>query len=192
MRGYMDSGSGDSHLRWELIESSLGDKSGLFPLKTNMSRSPRTGVVHPFYVYESPDWVSVIPLTKENELVMVRQFRHGTQELTLETPGGLAKPGTGPEQSAREELEEETGYLSDHWELLCRMDPMPALFSNRLYVYTAKNAVPTGSENPDAAEALATVLVPVEKVRDLIRTAKISSSTHVAALLFFLDQESRG
>ncbi len=176
------------NLHWELLDSSEDRRYGLFSVRINRNRSPRTGKVHQFQVLTSPDWVTVVPVTPDNKVIMVRQYRHGTGGLSLEPPGGLTKAGRTPERSAREELEEETGYRAQEWELLGRMDAMPALFTNSFYVYMATNATPTGNLNPDETEDLETVLVPLHEVRRYIRDGKITSSMMIAALYLFLDR----
>ncbi len=177
-------------LSWELVDSSEDRKYGLFSVNIHKSRSPRTGQIHEFQVLESPDWVAVIAVTLDNQVVMVRQFRHGTGELSLEPPGGLVKEGQAPEQSAREELEEETGYQVAALELLGWMHPMPAIFTNRFHVYLARNATPTGRLNPDETEEIETILVPLDEIRDYIKSGRISCSVQIAALYLFLDLEN--
>lgn len=187
----MDEGSEARSLSWELVDSHEDRKYGLFSVNINKSKSPRTGQIHEFQVLQSPDWVAVIAVTPDNQVVMVRQFRHGTGELSLEPPGGLAKEGQAPEQSAREELEEETGYQAGAFEFLGWMHPMPAIFSNRFYVYLARNATPTGRLNPDETEEVETVLVPLDQIREYIRSGKITCSVMIAALYLFLDLEEK-
>jgi len=128
----MESGSADRNLSWELIDTRLDRAYALFSVAINRSRSPRTGEVHEFQVLHSPDWVAVVALTHQNEIVLVQQYRHGTGEISLEPPGGLVKEGQNPEESAREELEEETGFRAGSWELLGWMYPVPAILSCRL------------------------------------------------------------
>lgn len=184
----MSSSPGSPDLHWELIESREDRAYKLFSVDIHSNRSPRTGEIHEFQILRSPDWVAVIPVTPSGELVMVRQYRHGTGELSLEPPGGLVKDGQGPEQSAREELEEETGYESEKVELLGWMHPLPALFTNRFYVYVARDAKPTGNLNPDETEEIETVLVPMEEVREYIRTGRITCGVMIAALHLFFDR----
>jgi ADP-ribose pyrophosphatase len=187
----MDEGSEARRLSWELVENREDRKYGLFSVNIHKSRSPRTGQIHEFQVLESPDWVAVVAVTPDNQVVMVRQFRHGTGELSLEPPGGLVKEGQAPEQSAREELEEETGYQAEVLEFLAWMHPMPAIFTNRFYVYLARNATPTGRLNPDETEEIETVLVPLDQIRDYIRSGRITCSVQIAALYLFLDLEGK-
>jgi len=174
-------------LRWELIDTRKDSSYPLFSVSINRNRSPRTGEIHEFQVLNSPDWVAVIAVTPDNNLVMVRQYRHGSGELSLEPPGGLVKEGQTPEQSGREELSEETGYRSDSLELLGWMDPMPALFTNRFYIFLAKDAMPTGNLDPDETEEIETVLVPLDEIRDYIRTGRIRCAVMIAALHLFLE-----
>ncbi len=179
-------------LIWELIDSREDRGYSLFSVRINRCRSPRTGEIHEFQVLTSPEWVAVIPVTPDNNVVMVRQYRHGTGQLSLEPPGGLVKPGLTPEQGAREELEEETGYVASDWELLGWMYPVPALFTNRMYVYLARNATNTGRVNPDETEELTTVLVPLAEVRSYIRDGRINNAMIISALHLFLDQPEAG
>jgi ADP-ribose pyrophosphatase len=184
----MDTGPETRNLSWELVESYDDRNYNLFSVAVNRNRSPRTGKIHEFQVLKSPDWVAVVAITPQNELIMVRQYRHGTEELSLEPPGGLVKEGQDPEQSGREELEEETGYQAPILEPLGWMHPMPALFTNRFYVFMARNAAPSGRKKPDETEEIETVLVPLDQVRDYIRTGKITASVMIAALHLFLDR----
>jgi len=184
----MDESRENPNLMWELIDSRLDRSYGLFSVQINRSKSPSSGQIHEFQVLRSPDWVAIIAITPSDELVMVRQYRHGTAKLSLEAPGGLVKDGQTPEQSAREELEEETGYQAPNLELLGWMHPLPALFTNRFFVYLAKSATPTGRLNPDVTEEIETVLIPASKAREYIRTGKITCGVMIAAFQLFFDR----
>lgn len=186
--GRMDETKTASDLVWELIDSREDRAYPLFSVRINRNRSPRTGRVHEFQVLTSPSWVAVIPVTADGQVIMVRQYRHGTGELSLEPPGGLVKEGQTPELSGLEELEEETGYQPREMELLGWMHPMPALFTNRMYVFLAKDVEPTGTLNTDETEEVETVRVPVGEVREYIRSGKITASVMIAALHLFLDR----
>jgi ADP-ribose pyrophosphatase len=188
MPAHTRSDSDNRNLTWELVNSREDRSYSLFSVAINKNRSPRTGKIHEFQVLNSPDWVAVIAVTPDNNLVMVRQYRHGTGEISLEPPGGLVKEGQDPERSGREELEEETGYRSETLDFLGWMYPLPALFTNRFYVYLASHAVPSGKLHPDETEEIETVLVPVDQVREYIRTGRISCGVMIAALHLFLDK----
>ncbi|AFM27155.1 NUDIX hydrolase [Desulfomonile tiedjei] len=179
----------DRELTWKVLDKKEDRNYRLFSVHIHKSKSPRTGDVHDFQVLNSPDWVTVIPVTADNNLVFVNQYRHGSGTLSLEPPGGLVKEGQTPEQSAREELEEETGYLADRFELLGWMHPLPALFNNKMYVYYAKNVELTGRINPDETEEIQTVLIPVHDLPRYIQTGRISCGIMIAALHLFLNKQ---
>jgi ADP-ribose pyrophosphatase len=185
----MDQGAKDKKLTWNLVDSRVDRRYNLFSVSINKNQSPRTGNIHEFQVLNSPDWVAVIPITPDGRMVMVKQYRHGSSEISLEPPGGLVKDGCSPEQSGLEELEEETGYKSDSMELLGWMYPMPALFTNKFWVYLARNVVPTGNKNPDETEEVQTVLMAIPEIRESIRTGNINCAVMIAALHLFLDKE---
>jgi len=185
----MDQAGKDGTLTWSLVDSRIDRRYNLFSVSINKNRSPRTGNIHEFQVLNSPDWVAVIPLTADGRMVMVKQYRHGSSEISLEPPGGLVKAECTPEQSGLEELEEETGYRPESMELLGWMYPMPALFSNKFWVYLARNVVPAGKKSPDETEDLQTVLMPIEEVKEAVRTGAINCAVMIAALHLYFDKE---
>jgi ADP-ribose pyrophosphatase len=177
--------SSNDGLYWDLISSREDRQYNLFSVEINTCKSPRTGLLHEFQILKSPDWVAVIALTQKKEVVLVNQFRHGTREMSLELPGGLVKEGQTPFKSASEELEEETGFLAPSLKLLGSMHPLPALFTNKFYVFLAEGVVPVGKLNPDETEELETILIPEEDLKDYVRNGKITCGIMIAALGLF-------
>ena len=100
---------------WKKVRSTpLGDFR-IFKLRSDVSVSPRTGKEHDFFVLDSVNWVNVIAVTSDQQLVMVEQFRHGSNTVELEIPGGMMDPGdTDPVATAVRELREETGYEGEN------------------------------------------------------------------------------
>ncbi|HEY0169645.1 MAG TPA: NUDIX hydrolase, partial [Pyrinomonadaceae bacterium] len=98
----------DSQLAWRRERSEQVADCRVFRVRRDLSADPRGGGVHDFYVIEAPDWINVIPLTKAGEVVFVELYRHGTEEISLEVPGGMVDPGEEPHQTAARELLEET------------------------------------------------------------------------------------
>ena len=110
---------------WEIKSSRRVLDCRIFQVRHDVTVNPRTGQPHDMYVLEQPNWVNVIPLTPDNHVVMVEQWRHGTRTIELETPGGLMDAGELPVECGRRELLEETGYAPDKMELLGRCIPIP-------------------------------------------------------------------
>lgn len=175
---------------WEIIESEEHGDYRIFRVLQNHSRSQKTGHEFGFYVIDAADWINVIPVTPEGEIVFVRQYRHGTQEVTLEVPGGIVDDGDeSPAAAARREMIEETGYDSDALIALGDVAPNPAMQSNQCYTYLAPNAHKQAGQQLDRTEEIEVVLVQPERVPDLIRDGQVSHALVVAA--FYLYEQYR-
>ena len=154
----------------------------IFDVHKVRARSPRTGQRHEFTRIVSPDWVNIIPLTPEGGVVMVRQFRHGTRELTLEIPGGTVDPGEAPEVAAARELREETGYAAEAAvEALGAVTPNPALFDNRCHSYLARDVRRVDRIRNEGAEETAVEIHALADVPRLIREGEITHALVIAA-----------
>ncbi len=137
-----------------------------------------------FVKLDSPDWVNVVPLNEKNEILFIKQFRHGTQELTLETPGGLIDSGdASPEAAARRELLEETGYSSGEWEELGWVYANPAYQNNRCTFFLARNIKKTAELKLDEDEKIHEMLfIPEKEALRMLRSNQIIHSIIVANL----------
>jgi ADP-ribose pyrophosphatase len=116
---------------------------------------------HDFHILHSRDWINIIPITSDQQVVMVGQYRHGTREVTLEIPGGLMEPGDTPEKAAARELLEETGYQAEELVKIGGVSPNPAIFDNRCYTFVAQNVKKVCEPMPDQTEDIEVVLVPL-------------------------------
>jgi len=176
---------------WEII-SSIKDKSyRVFSLRTDRAISPRTGKEHDFFILESSSWVNIIPLTPEQEVVLVRQYRHGARDVTLEIPGGLVEKSDTPEQAARRELFEETGYRPLETYSLGAVHPNPAIQSNECYTFLAKDVFVDGEQQQDEREDIEVLLRPLSAIPQLIRDREITHSLVLAAFYrFFMEYQS--
>lgn len=156
----------------------------VFTTRADTTISPRTGQEHTFYVIESTDWINIIPLTADNQVVMIRQYRHGNDEVTLEVPGGMVDAGETPQQAAERELREETGYASDDVVPTGSVAPNPALFNNTCYSFLARHAHRVGEQHFDGTEDIGLELVDLAAVPDLIRTGQITHALTINAFYF--------
>lgn len=171
---------------WEKLASETMADYRIFQARKDTRRSPRTGNIHHFFVLESPDWVNVIPLTADNKVVMIHQFRHGREQVTLEIPGGIVdKEDESPAQTARRELREETGYEVDHVVHIGTVDPNPAFLDNRCYTYLALGARRTHIPQFDGAEDIAVEEIPLDDIPGLVRARRISHALVVAAFYHY-------
>jgi 8-oxo-dGTP pyrophosphatase MutT (NUDIX family) len=134
-----------------------------------------------FSVIECTDWVNVIALTAEQQVVLVRQFRAGTASVCLEIPGGMVDAGEEAAAAAARELFEETGYRAASWQRLGAVAPNPAIFGNQLHIFLAEGAYRAGAAEPEGSEVIDVELLPLSEVWRAIREGVIEHALVVAA-----------
>jgi ADP-ribose pyrophosphatase len=155
-------------------------------LKADMLLPSGAPCPHPIYTFTCPSWCNVLAITPENEAVLVWQYRHGTDALSLEMPGGVVDAGEAPIDGARRELLEETGYAVDSIEPLSTVHPNPALQGNSHYSFLARGARKVAEPKLDASEECEVALVPVAELAPLLDEGHITHVLCVAPLERFL------
>ncbi|GBD05160.1 Methanol dehydrogenase activator [bacterium HR20] len=181
------SGGAASVLKWETLERRPDGNFRIFDVEWVRRKHPETGASAEFVVLHTPVWVNVIPITPQGRVVMVRQYRHGADAVTLEFPGGVASASEEPATAAMRECVEETGYQgsADEIELLGVQLPNPAFMATRCYSFAwygcQRRAVPQWDEH----EIVETVELPLEQVDRLIAAGHIQHSIILAAWTLF-------
>ncbi len=170
---------------WSRIRSQINQSYRIFSIRTDTVLSPRTGAEHDFYVIETGDWINIIPITTDHQVVMVRQYRHGSRKVSLEIPGGMVESGDTPEEAASRELLEEAGYQAKQWTKIGEVSPNPAIFNNRCQTFVARDLKKVGEPSPDQTEDIEMVLIPLSDVPGLIRTGAIDHSLVIAAFYWY-------
>ena len=171
---------------WKKTGSKPVGNFRIFTLRSDTFINPRTQRENDFYILDSVDWVNVVALTPARELVMVRQFRAGSNTVELEIPGGMMDPGeTDPVATAVRELREETGYEGENARLLGKIFSNPAILNNRTFTVLIENCRLKHEVDFDGGEDLTTLLVPADEIPKLVAEEKIRHSLVVVALYHF-------
>src|ERR1041384_2042673 len=166
---------------WQIKSSKQVADCKVFKVREDLSVCDEDQREHPFYVIESPEWVNIIPLTVNEEVVLIEQYRHGINEVVLEIPGGLVDEDETPEEAAVRELAEETGYVPGKVLLLGRSRPNPAIQNNWVYHFLALDCELKGESKFDSNESISTGLVPLAEIAPLISEGMITHSLVLAA-----------
>jgi 8-oxo-dGTP pyrophosphatase MutT (NUDIX family) len=170
--------------KWKVISSEIALKAHIFRYLKVKSQSPNTEAIGDFDVIQCFNWVNVLALTKDKKLIMVKQYRHGIQDVTLEIPGGAVHPEEDFLLAAQRELAEETGYSSSRWKKMGRVSANPAFMNNYCETYLALDAECTTSQKLDDFEEINVELYSLEDIRVMVNSGQIHHSLVIAALYF--------
>lgn len=167
---------------WPTHARKMVAKTRVFEVDIAERISPRTGRHHEFGLLRCPDWVNVVALTADQQLVFVRQWRHGTESVTLEVPGGMVDPGETPIEAAARELLEESGFAGRDLQHIGTVAPNPALQSNRCHSFFVRDCRQVAQTHFDSTEDCQLVLLPAAAARELVGNGQIDHALVVAAL----------
>jgi 8-oxo-dGTP pyrophosphatase MutT (NUDIX family) len=154
------------NLLWKEEDTKKIFQCRIFAIRESACRSP-DNELRTFTTIESPDWAIIVPVihTPEREkFVMVRQWRHGSRELSLEFPGGVFEAGENAAEAAARELQEETAYKPGKIEKIGEFSPNPALMSNQVHFFIAEDLEYTGKQSLDEDEYIEVELVNAAEV----------------------------
>ena len=146
---------------------------------------------YPIFTLGCGTWANVLAFTPANEAVLVWQYRHGTDAMSLEMPGGVVDPGEAPIDGARRELQEETGYALEGIEPLITVHPNPALQGNTHYAFVGRGASRVGAPKFDASEECEVALVPAADLPALLDEGHVTHALCVSAIETYLRRARR-
>ncbi len=171
---------------WQVLGSRPVGDYRIFTIRSDRRVSPRTQQEHDFYIIDCVNWVNVVAVTTDQQLVMIEQYRHGSNTVELEIPGGMIDPGDADASAAGvRELREETGYEGENARIIGQVFPNPAIMSNTCYTVLVENCRCVCATSLDHGEDLITRLVPVSDIPALVASGHIRHSLVVVGLYYF-------
>ena len=186
-------GSQNKKTAWKVLNRTKVLKTPIFDIFLEHSICPRNGKGGNFYVFDIRNWVNIVAVTKEQKIVMIRQFRQGSKTYEYEIPGGLIDDtDSSPLEAGIRELREETGYAGTNGRIIGKVLPNPALQGNFCYTALVENAEKVSSTAMEDAEDIETFLVTIPELEKMIRKGEIMYGLVLNALSFFLNIETTG
>ncbi|TPG52324.1 NUDIX hydrolase [Roseomonas nepalensis] len=177
---------------WEVLSTRTALRDRWIDVTADAVRDARGNVLDPFYTLSYPDWVHVVAITPADELVLVRQYRHGARAWTLELPAGaIDKADTDPSVAAARELREETGHTAPAYRSLGALSPNTATHRNRAHTVLALGATATHPTAHEVGEDITVELWPLPRVLAGLGEGVIAQSMHTASLLLALQAAGR-
>jgi len=176
---------------WKILGSKYLYRSNGVALRIDQCQIQK-GIVFEPYVIETGTWVNIIALTKNREVVLIKQYRHGVGQILVEIPAGIMDDeDENPREAAQRELLEETGYTSDQFIEVGKVYPNPATHTNKTHSFLALDVEKVRQQNLDATEEIDVFLVPLDEFISLVKGGGLPQALHVSALFFALEYLER-
>lgn len=173
--------------KWKLVKTEEGPDLTLFQARFDWLKNPRNGRTLKATILEAPDWVNMVALTPDGKLVVVKQYRFGSGEVTVEIPAGIIEKGESSREAAVRELAEETGYTSEDWEYLGWSAPNPAYLDNRCHHWLTRDVKRTQDPALEAGEALLAFEMSLKEIGDEVAAGSFRHSLAFSALARVFD-----
>lgn len=174
--------------KWKPLHSQLVFDNQWCQVRQDTVELPNGKIIDDYFVHIRPDIALVLAVTTNQEIVFVRQYRHGVGKILLELPGGSFDPQVEDHlTAAARELEEETCYVAQQLTELAILYDNPVKDTNKIHLILASNAQPTGKQQLDITEAVEIELIPIQDVIGKIAAGEICVSGTIAALFLGLD-----
>jgi len=175
-------------MEWKILESEYLFNEPWLTIRKEKCELPNGKIMPAYYTLEYPSWVSALALTKDNKVVMVKQYRHGLGVISTELPGGVVDKGETPEVAIARELKEETGYVFESYELIGKICANPATTNNYMHMFIARGGEKVAEQSLDETEDVETVIYTIDEVKQLVKENKIVQALHATTIFYALEK----
>lgn len=176
-------------LKWKTLESAILHEDKWLKIRTQVCETPQGVTVAPYYVIDYPNWVNALALTTDGQVILVRIYRQGIEEVILELPGGnVDAEDESPEATIQREFLEETGYAFDQVERVHEICPNPSNHSNRAYGFLLTGGKKVRKPAPEEDESLEVVLMSLAEFKELLYQNQLKQAMHVTTAFYALQK----
>ncbi len=181
----------DEEMKWKVLESETLFERPWLNVRRDRTLLPTGKINEEFYVMHYPTWVNIIALTKDGQMILERQYRHGLSCVSTEIPAGVMEKGETPLEAAKRELQEETGYTGGTWTELMTAAPNPSTQDNVNHSFVARDVELTSDRHLDATEDIDVMLVPLSEVFKMLQRGEFIQALMIAPLWRFFYENNK-
>jgi ADP-ribose pyrophosphatase len=175
-------------MNWKILSSTYISKHAYFTARRDVCERPDGVIINPYYVVELPATVCALPVTENNEVVLVKQYRHPIQQVTIELPGGFVDEGEDFEKGMTRELMEETGYEFTQFEYVGKVAANPGVLDNFTSLYLATGGKKVTGQTLDDNEEIEVMTVSLAELRCMLKDNEIVQALHVSCIYYALEK----
>jgi 8-oxo-dGTP pyrophosphatase MutT (NUDIX family) len=174
--------------KWKILNSQNVFQHSWYTLRQDTVQLPDGRILDDYFVSVRRDVVLIFALNPEQQVLFVRQYKHGAQKILYELPGGYVDEGEQPLHAAKRELLEETGHTADELQLLAEVHGNPTRDTDTFYLYLAENVIKIQEQSLDHTEDITIECVPLDQIRQLLLEGKIYVASSIAAIYLALER----
>ena len=169
--------------KWRVTASRYVHKDRWISVRADDCVTDEGVVIAPYYVLDYPDWVEVIALDAEDNVLLVKQYRHGLGGISIELPaGGMEPTDADALHAAKRELLEETG-CAGVLTLVGETRPNAGTHSNRTHIVLARQVTKVAEPKDDPTERIERIWVPAAEALRMALAGELTVGMQVASLL---------
>jgi 8-oxo-dGTP pyrophosphatase MutT (NUDIX family) len=172
---------------WKKLSSRYLVKENWATLRVDSCQMPDGTLIDDYYVLEYPDWANAVAVTENNEIIIIRQYRHAAEKIITEIPGGCIDPGENPADAIKRELLEETGYAFSEIKFLGSLYANPSTAGNKTHMYLATGGRKIQEQHLDGREEINVELISIAKLQEMVLAGEFEQALHTSAVFFALN-----